>query len=141
MLEMGIAPAWLPPFNTGLIGVSGVCALIGYVLIRTGHRTLHKWAMLTATTFATLFLVVYVYRALMFETRTFSGDGLTRVIYLTVLVTHTILAIAVGPMVLLTIYRALRKRYDQHKQLGRVTLPTWLYVVVSGWLVFLMLYS
>ena len=114
--------------------------ILGYILIRRGNRTGHQLSMLTATTFAALFLVVYVYRALMFETKLFAGEGLVRAIYLAVLGTHTILAIVVGPLVLYTIYQALKQRFKQHRRIGRLTLPTWLYVVVSGWIIYLMLY-
>jgi len=102
---------------------------------------LHKRSMLTATVFAALFLVVYVTRALLFETRLFAGEGLIRAIYLFILVTHTILAILVGPFVLVTLRRALRGEYAKHRRIARWTFPMWLYVVVTGWLVYWMLSS
>ncbi len=140
MLGMGVAPGWLPPFNTGLIVISGLFLITGYVFIRRGQRTAHQWSMLTATTFAALFLVVYVTRALLFETKPFGGEGLVRVAYFTVLTSHTILATVVGPMVLIAVYRALKGQFKQHRRIARLTLPTWLYVVASGWIIFAMLY-
>jgi len=96
--------------------------------------------MLTATTFAALFLVVYVTRALLLPTKFFPGEGLIRVIYLAVLVSHTILATAVGPLVLVVLYRAFKGQFPKHRRLARITLPIWLYVVVTGWLIYVMLY-
>lgn len=141
MFAIGPAPAWLPSFNTSLIVLSGIGVLTGYAFIRRRRIQIHKWCMLTATAFAALFLVVYVARALLFETKMFAGEGMVRAIYLSVLGTHTVLAILVGPMVLLTLYRALRSDFFRHRWIARVTLPTWLYVVASGWVVFLMLYA
>jgi putative membrane protein len=97
--------------------------------------------MLTATGFAALFLVVYVSRALLFETKVFAGEGLVRVVYLTILISHTILAILVGPFALVTLRRALRGEYAKHKRIARITFPMWLYVVVTGWLIYWMLHS
>jgi putative membrane protein len=115
--------------------------LLGYYFIRRRQIARHRASMLTATGFAALFLVVYVARALLFETKLFAGEGTVRAVYLVVLVTHTILATAVGPMALVTLYRALRGRFPQHRRMARITLPVWLYVVASGWVVYLMLYA
>jgi putative membrane protein len=134
------APTWLPLLNAALIVVSGVFLAVGYAFIRRGRIELHRRCMLTATVFAALFLVVYVTRALLFETRLFAGEGVVRAIYLAILVSHTILAIAVGPMVLVTLRRALRGDFGRHRQLARVTAPVWAYVVVTGWVIYMMLY-
>ena len=133
--------SWLPAVNASLIGVSGVFLLVGFALIRRGKVSYHRFCMLTATGFAALFLVVYVTRALLLETRLFAGEGLVRALYLAVLGSHVVLAIAVGPLALATITLALRRRFSHHRRLARVTLPIWLYVVGSGWAVYLMLYQ
>ena len=125
--------------NTSLIVISGIFLLLGYYFIRQRQIELHKRSMLTATTFAALFLVVYVTRALLFETKAFAGDGLVRVIYLAILISHTILAILVGPFALVTLRRALRGDYSKHRQIARITFPMWLYVVVTGWIIYWML--
>jgi putative membrane protein len=130
----------VPLVNTSLIVISGVFLLIGYYFIRTKQVILHRRAMLTATTFAALFLVVYVARALLFPTKFFAGEGLLRVVYLAVLISHTILATVVGPLVLVVLYRAFKGQFPKHRKLARLTLPIWLYVVVTGWLIYLMLY-
>jgi putative membrane protein len=135
------APEWVALLNTSLIVISGVFLLIGYYFIRQRKIELHKRSMLTATVFAALFLVVYVSRALLFETRLFAGEGLVRAIYLFILITHTILAILVGPFALVTLRRAFRGDFPKHRQIARITFPMWLYVVVTGWIIYWMLYS
>jgi putative membrane protein len=132
---------WLPALNTALIVVSGVFLVLGYTFIRRKRIELHRRAMLTATTFAGLFLVVYVARALLLPTKLFPGEGLLRAVYFLVLGSHVILAIAIGPLVLVVLYRAFRGQFDRHRQLARITLPIWLYVVVTGWLIYMMLHQ
>jgi len=136
------APEWLPLLNTSLILISGVFLLLGYFFIKSQKNiVLHRRSMLTATAFAAAFLVVYVSRALLFETKLFAGEGWVRTTYLTILVVHTIIATLVGPFVLVTLRRALRGDFVQHRRIARITFPMWLFVVVSGWVVYLMLHS
>lgn len=132
---------WLPLVNTALIVVSGLFLIAGYILIRQRRIAWHRRAMLTATVFAGLFLVVYVTRFLIFPTKVFTGDSTVRVIYLVILASHVVLAIALGPMVLVTLRRALRSQFRQHRRIARITLPVWLYVVVTGWLIYWMLHT
>jgi putative membrane protein len=141
MPARGPAPEWVALLNTSLIVISGIFLLLGYYFIRQRQIELHKRSMLTATTFAALFLVVYVSRALLFETKVFAGEGLVRVIYLAILISHTILAILVGPFALVTLRRALRGEFSKHRQIARITFPMWLYVVATGWLIYWMLHS
>ncbi|MBI4493475.1 MAG: DUF420 domain-containing protein [Chloroflexi bacterium] len=133
--------SWLPTFNTALIVLSAAFLLVGYCFIRRKQVTFHRRSMLTATAFAALFLVVYVARALLFETRLFAGQGLVRTLYLGILGSHTVVAVAVGPLALVTLARALRGDFARHRRLARLTLPLWLYVAVSGWAVFLLLHT
>jgi putative membrane protein len=163
------APEWVTLLNTSLILISGVFLLVGYYFIRQfirqrnlalqhhgvlapgelhehemrGERliVLHKRSMLTATAFAALFLVVYVSRALLFETKVFAGDGWVRILYLVILISHTILATLVGPFALVTLRRALKGDFLKHKQIARFTFPMWLYVVVTGWIIYWMLHN
>jgi putative membrane protein len=135
------APEWVALLNTSLIVISGVFLLIGYYFIRQRNIELHKRSMLTATVFAALFLVVYITRAMLFETKVFAGEGLVRTVYLFILITHTILAILVGPFALVTLRRALRGEFSKHRQIARITFPMWLYVVVTGWVIYWMLSS
>jgi putative membrane protein len=158
-------PEWVSLLNTSLIVVSGVFLLIGYYFIRQRQIALrhhgvltapelhareargaqlivlHKRSMLTATVFAALFLVVYVTRALLFETKVFAGDGWVRTVYLFILISHTILATLVGPFVLVTLWRALRGEFAKHRRIARITFPMWLYVVVTGWVIYWMLHN
>jgi putative membrane protein len=96
--------------------------------------------MLTATVFAGLFLIVYVTRAFLFETKFFAGDGWLRVLYLTILISHTILAILVGPFALVTLRRAFKGDFIRHRQIARITFPMWLYVASTGWVIYAMLH-
>ena len=141
MPARGPAPEWVALLNTSLIVISGFFLLLGYYFIRQRQIELHKRSMLTATVFAALFLVVYVTRALLFETKVFAGDGWVRFVYLAILISHTILAILVGPFALVTLRRALRGEFPKHRQIARITFPMWIYVVVTGWIIYWMLHS
>lgn len=132
---------WLPLLNTTLIVISGIALLFGYIFIRRKNIEYHRRAMLTATVFAGLFLVVYVTRFFVLDTKLFTGEGWAKAVYYVILFSHMVLATVIAPLVLLTIYRALRGQYRRHRRIARVTLPMWLYVVVTGWLVYLMLYQ
>ncbi|HLI28543.1 MAG TPA: DUF420 domain-containing protein [Chloroflexota bacterium] len=134
------APAWLPPLNTGLIVVSGVFLLLGLYFIRRKQVALHRASMLTAASFAALFLVVYVARWALYAPRHFEGEGLLRTVYWAVLGSHMVLAIVQAPLVVAVIGLALRGRYARHRRLARFTVPIWLYVVISGWIVYILLY-
>ena len=131
---------WLPALNAGLIVLSGVFLLVGFAAIRHGRVTWHRRCMLAASTFAALFLIVYVTRAALLPTRFFPGEGTIRVVYFTVLISHTIIAVAVAPLAFVTLRRALSGNFLKHRQIARVTLPMWLYTAVTGWLVYLLLY-
>jgi len=139
---MALPPAdQVAALNTALIVISGAFLITGYVLIRRRQIVWHRRAMLTATTFAGLFLVAYVARYFLYAPKLFAGEGALRVFYLTLLLSHTVLAVAVGPLVLVTLRRALRGEFLRHRRLARFTLPIWLYVVVTGWTIFLMLHN
>jgi putative membrane protein len=132
---------WFPLIDTALIGISGIALLVGYYFIRHKQIRKHKFSMLTATTFAALFLVVYVYRYLAYPTKVFAGTGTVRVVYLIILAVHIILATVIVPLVLIVLYRALTKQFARHKRLARITLPLWLYVAFSGWIIYMALYQ
>lgn len=131
---------WLPPFNTALIVVSGAFLGTGYFFIRNRRVTAHHRCMLTAAVFAALFLIVYVYRAVLLGPKPFEGQGAAYVLFLGILVPHIVLAIAVGPLALFAIARALRRNFPGHRRIARVTLPIWAFVAISGWVIYLMLY-
>ena len=131
---------WLPLLNAIIIGISGIFLLTGFYFIRRQQIEYHRRCMITATVFAAFFLVVYVTRALLFETKLFAGEGLIRAAYLGILGSHMGLAVVVGPLVLVTITLAVRRNFPRHRRLARITLPMWLYVVATGWIIYLMLH-
>jgi putative membrane protein len=133
--------AWLPVANTALILISGAFLALGYGFIRARKIEWHRRSMLTASVFAALFLVVYVARWALLGTKPFAGEGAIRTLYLVILVTHVIVATAVAPFVFVTLRRALRGNFTAHRRIARVTLPLWGYAVVTGWLVYWLLYS
>lgn len=140
--EPGVASSrfgFLPGLNAALNGASAVCLFVGWRAIRRGERALHKRWMLGAFAFSTLFLVGYIaHHALHGDTR-FVGEGWVKGSYLAVLASHVVLSIAALPMVLLTFFLSLSGRFPAHRKLARFTFPIWLYVSVTGVLVFVML--
>jgi putative membrane protein len=131
---------WLPALNAALIVISGICLVIGYVCIRSRKIVWHRRSMLTASVFAALFLVVYVTRYLVLGSKIYPGDGVSRTVYLIILVSHTTIAIAVAPLAFVTLRRALGGRFGLHRKIARITLPLWVYTAVTGWIVYMMLY-
>ena len=133
--------AWLPTLNAALNGASAVLVTAGYVCIRRRKVTAHKTCMLSAVAVSTLFLVSYLYYHSHAETLTrFRGEGWIRPLYYALLISHTLLAAATPPLVLLTTYRGLRGQLPSHVRLARWTLPIWLYVSVTGVTVYVLLY-
>ena len=132
---------WLPALNAALIVISGVFLVIGYVCIRSRRIVWHRRSMLTASAFAALFLIVYVTRYLLLGSKIYPGEGVSRAVYLAILISHTLIATAVAPLAFVTLRRALAGRFKRHRQLARVTLPMWIYTAVTGWLVYLLLYG
>src|SRR5215468_2795531 len=128
--------------STSCIVLSGASLLLGWYFIRwRGDMIRHRNTMLAATTFAGLFLVAYVTRWSLYGSKPFEGTGVWRTIYFANLVPHIILAMLVGPLAVRLIYLALRRRdYQRHRRLARITLPIWLYVAASGWLIYFLLY-
>ena len=130
----------LPALNATLNAVSAVFLVAGYVLIRRGERTMHKRCMLGALTASAMFLVSYVVYHANTGSRPFPGHGAIRVVYFTILITHVVLAVVILPLALVTAGRGLRAQFDKHVRIARWTLPLWLYVSVTGVVIYLMLY-
>lgn len=130
----------LPTLNAILNSISAVLIVTGYCLIRARRIEAHRKVMLAAFTTSTLFLISYlVYHAQVGSVH-FQGTGAIRIVYFTILLTHTILAAVVAPMVIVTLFRGLKGRFEKHRKLARITLPIWLYVSVTGVVVYAMLY-
>jgi uncharacterized membrane protein YozB (DUF420 family) len=131
----------LPTVNAALNATSGVFLLVGYVLIRRGEIRAHRNAMLGAFASSTLFLISYLTYHAQVGSRPFTGQGPIRYVYFAILISHVLLAAAILPMAISTLSRGLRGRYVEHKRIARWTFPTWMYVSVTGVIVYLMLYQ
>ncbi|HUD72423.1 MAG TPA: DUF420 domain-containing protein [Dongiaceae bacterium] len=130
----------LPDFNALMNLVAATALGFGWVAIRRGRRATHRALMLAAVGASTLFLAGYLTHHARVGSVPYRGTGPLRAAYFTILITHTILAAATLPLVAVTLTRALRERFDAHRRLARWTLPIWLYVSVTGVVVYLMLY-
>ncbi|HEX7927276.1 MAG TPA: DUF420 domain-containing protein [bacterium] len=129
-----------PSINASLNALAAMFLVAGYYCIRTGRRETHRLLMISAFTTSVLFLVCYlIYHATHMAT-VFPGQGIGKWLYYTILVTHIILAVTVPPMALVLLYRAWKGEFARHKRLARWALPIWLYVSVTGVVVYWMLY-
>jgi putative membrane protein len=131
----------LPAVNATLNALSGTFLFVGYVLIRRREIHAHRNAMLGAFASSTLFLISYLVYHAQAGSRPFTGQGAIRYVYFAILITHVILAAAILPMAITTLSRGLRGRYDDHRRIARWTFPTWMYVSITGVVVYLMLYQ
>ena len=131
----------LPAVNASLNALSGVLLVIGYALMRARRIPQHRACMLAAFATSSLFLICYiVYHAQVGSVR-FTRQGLVRPVYFTILVTHVTLAATVLPLAIVTLSRGLKARFPQHRRIARWTFPIWLYVSVTGVLVYVLLYQ
>jgi putative membrane protein len=119
--------------------LSGIAVVVGVILIRRGDRVWHPRAMLTATALAAIFLVFYLIKWGLYGTVSYAGPAQWKGLYYFILITHTVLAALNGPLVLWLIYNAVKKRFDIHKRWARWTVPIWLYVALTGWIIGLVL--
>jgi putative membrane protein len=137
---MPILHAW-PAINATLNGLSGVFLLIAYVHIRNKRIAQHRRFMLAACTTSLLFLVSYLaYHAIAGTTR-FAGAGWSRPVYFTILLTHTVLAAVIVPLAIISVFNGLKMRVVTHRRWAKVTFPLWMYVSVTGVLVYFFLYQ
>ena len=128
--------------NASLNGISALLLAGGYAAIRAGKRDVHKIFMLSAFWVSTAFLVSYViYHIRVKQLVLFQGQGWIRPVYFALLTSHTILAIVIVPLILITIRRAWMEKFDKHRRIARWTLPLWFYVCVTGVIVYLMVYQ
>ena len=135
-------PSILPPINATLNGIATVLLTLGFIFIKSGNRKAHKTCMISAFATSVVFLVCYVaHKVLVRGVHTpFGGEGAIRMIYYGMLISHIVLAIAIVPMVLMTMSRAFKENFAAHKAIARWTWPVWMYVSVTGVLVYLFLY-
>lgn len=130
----------LPTLNAILNSISGLFLVTGYMMIRQRRIQAHRACMLGAFTTSTLFLISYLIYHANVGSIAFTGRGAIRIVYFTILISHIILAALILPLALVTLVQALRERFDRHARIARWTLPIWLYVSVTGVVVYLMLY-
>lgn len=131
----------LPALNAVLNGTAAVLLVTAYVLIRKGRREAHKRVMITAFSVSTLFLISYLTYHALAGVVYYPGTGWIRRVYLTILTTHTALAVTVPVLAIITLRRGLKGWFERHRKIARWTLPIWLYVSVTGVVVYLMLYQ
>jgi uncharacterized membrane protein YozB (DUF420 family) len=133
--------SFLPHLNAALNTTSALLLLAGFRFIRLGRIQAHRNCQVTAVLTSTLFLISYLTYHYHHGSTRFAGQGLVRPVYFTILITHTILAVVIVPLIIVTLYRAARGDFIRHRRIARWTLPLWLYVSVTGVIVYLMLYQ
>ena len=138
---MNLSVSDLPLVNASLNGVATVLLVIGYVCIRRRRIAAHRAAMVAAFSTSVLFLISYLIYHAHAGSRPFPGRGIVRVVYFAILITHVVLAATIPPLAGLTLWRGFAGRFDRHVRIARWTLPLWLYVSVTGIVVYLMLYQ
>lgn len=132
--------ASLPAVNAMLNGLAAVLLVAGFLAIKAGHRRLHESLMKRAFVVSSAFLASYLYYHATHGSTRFNGTGLARIAYFALLLSHTILAAVNLPLVLRTLWLAHKERWDAHKRLAKFTFPIWLYVSITGVVIYLMLY-
>lgn len=131
--------SFLPPVYAAINGVTAVVLVAAVLAIKNGKRKLHEQLMTTAIALSVAFLVMYVAYHMTSESTKFGGEGAIKYVYFFILITHILLSIAVIPLVLVTYVRSLANKFDKHKKIAKITFPIWLYVAVTGVVVYLMI--
>jgi uncharacterized membrane protein YozB (DUF420 family) len=130
----------LPTINATLNALCTVLLLYGYSLIRQGKREQHKLVMLSAFGVSIVFLICYLVYHYNVGSVPYQGQGIMRTVYFTILISHVVLAATVPVLAILTLWRAFQERFDKHRKIAKITFPIWLYVSITGVIVYLMLY-
>ncbi len=130
----------LPAVNASLNALATLLLIYGYTLIRAGKREQHKRVMLSAFGVSAIFLICYLVYHFEVGSVPYQGQGWMRTLYFTILISHVILAATVPVLTILTLWRAFQERFDKHKRIAKITFPIWLYVSITGVLVYFMLY-
>lgn len=130
---------FLPPIYAGINGLTALVLILAVRAIKNGNRATHERLMKTAIGLSVLFLLMYVAYHMTSDSTSYGGEGFIRYVYFFILITHIALSIIIIPLVLFTYVRALAERFDKHKKLARITYPIWLYVAITGVVVYLMI--
>lgn len=131
--------SFLPPIYAAINGLTALVLISAVVAIKNGNRKLHERLMTSAIALSLAFLVMYVAYHMTSDSTKFGGEGIIRYVYFFILISHILLSIAVIPLVLVTYIRALANKFDKHKKIAKITFPIWLYVAVTGVIVYLMI--
>ncbi|MFT5751244.1 MAG: putative membrane protein [Dokdonia sp.] len=131
--------SFLPPIYATINGITAIVLIAAVMAIKKGNRSLHERLMKCAIGLSVLFLLMYIAYHMTSESTKYGGEGALRYVYFFILLTHIVLSIAIIPMVLVTYVRALAKRFDKHKKLAKITFPIWLYVAITGVVVYFMI--
>lgn len=137
--EAGEMVRAIPFFNAIVNGCTFLLISAGIVAIKTGKQTLHRYFMMSAMVMSVIFLLGYVAYHAQVESTPFGGEGIIRTIYFAILISHIVLAAIIAPLVLVTVYRAVSGDLEKHKKMARITYPIWLYVSITGIIVYLMI--
>lgn len=135
----GYNTSFLPPIYATINGLTAILLIVAVLAVRKGNIALHRKLMKTAIGCSLLFLVLYIVYHSTSESTSFGGEGAIRIFYFILLISHILLSIAIIPLVLITYVRAWAERFDQHKRIARITFPIWLYVAISGVVVYFMI--
>lgn len=131
--------SFLPPVYASINGITAILLILAVRAIKNGNRILHEKLMTSAIGCSVVFLLMYVAYHMTAESTKFGGEGVIRYVYFFLLITHIALSVIIIPLVLFTYVRALSSQFDRHKKLARITFPLWLYVAVTGVIVYLMI--
>ena len=131
--------SFLPPIYASINGITALLLIFAVRAIKNGNRSLHEKLMTSAIACSIVFLVMYVAYHMTSESTKFDGEGIIKYVYFFILITHIALSVIIIPLVLFTYVRALSEQFDRHKKLARITFPLWLYVAVTGVIVYLMI--
>jgi len=130
---------FLPPIYAGINGLTAIVLLIAVWAIKKGNRKLHEGLMKTCIALSVLFLLMYIAYHMTSNSTPFGGEGLIKIVYFFILISHILLSIAIIPLVLITYSRTLSAEFDKHKKIARITFPIWMYVAVTGVVVYVMI--
>ncbi|HEY9083957.1 MAG TPA: DUF420 domain-containing protein [Vicingaceae bacterium] len=130
---------FLPPIYAGINSVTVFTLLFAVIAIKKGNRKVHEMLVKTSLALSAVFLIMYIAYHITSDPTKFGGDETTKIIYLVILISHIILSVTIIPLVLITYNRALLQEFDKHKKIARITFPLWLYVAISGVIVYWMI--
>lgn len=131
--------SFLPPIYATINGITAIVLVLAVLAIKKGNRQLHENLMKTAIACSVAFLAMYVAYHMTSDSTKFGGEGIIKYVYYFILITHIILSVIIIPLVLITYVRALAQVFDKHKKIAKITFPIWLYVAVTGVIVYLMI--